>query len=132
MLTKNDEKWLEGRKSLCARCDCYIDHLAGTASCWDGMRKGWEVADCKMFCRSDVTHADFEDAAKFEAMCSARVCNGVFYDWVEKFGFEVGPGHICKEWGLTPSGPECKNCRRSHAECQAMWCRILTEMEMPI
>lgn len=68
MLTEKDKEWLEGRKSLCARCDCYLDHLMGTASCWDGMRKGWDVKECRMFYRSHVAYVDYADAARFEAL----------------------------------------------------------------
>lgn len=81
MLTENDEKWLEDRKFMCSRCNCYIDHLAGTASCWDGMRKGWAVPYCKMFYRSDVSYLDYRDAAEFEA----RVHKHLMYQY-EKVG----------------------------------------------
>lgn len=67
-LTESEKSWLKGRQVLCPRCDCYRDHLKGTATCWDGVRKGWAVTECRMFGRKDVRLVDFEDAVKFEIL----------------------------------------------------------------
>jgi len=129
MLSKNDLKWLEGRKSMCARCDCYIDHLTGHSSCWDGMRKGWAVSDCKMFYRSDVAHVDFEDAAKFEALVAMILTWPIPYRFlqVKVPGQDKGEPlcGICIKKGLAKLSKEglCirtpYECRRMHAMLEA-------------
>lgn len=111
MLNDATLKWLEGRKSMCARCGCYIDHLTGHSSCWDGMRKGWAVSDCKMFYRSDIAHVDFEDAAKFEALVQKRL----MYQYEKAVQCAEVTGAFC------PS-----------RDIMLMFARIDAEEEMPI
>lgn len=127
-LTEAERSWLEGRKSMCLRCDCYIDHLVGAASCWDGMRKGWAVPDCKMFYRADLV-PDYKDVAEFEAKCASLWGYGIFRRWREVFPENRDVCKVCREMRLATSAVP-GYCRRSDTECKRMWCRILTEMEM--
>lgn len=131
MLTDFELKWLEGRKTLCSRCDCYLRHLMNRSSCWDGMRKGWDVRECKMFWRAGCSpsSAEYEDAAKFEALVAMILTWPILYRFlqVKVPGQDTGEAlcDICKKQGLAKLSGEglCVRttfeCRRMHAMLEA-------------
>lgn len=128
MLSENEKSWLEGRKVLCSRCDCFRQHIEGSGTCYRGEKAGWMQVECRFFCRADV-RGGFREAAEFEAQCTLRAHFGVFRDWHSKFGFEDGPCVVCRDAGLAMLDSD-GNCLRTAPECKLMWCRILTEMEI--
>lgn len=110
MLSENDERWLEGRKVLCPRCDHYRDHVEGRSTCYRGEKGGWMQAECRFFYRYDLV-CDFEDAAKFEALVQKHLM------------YEYEKVVQCAE----VTGSFCPN-----RDTMLMFARFSAEEEMPI
>ena len=117
MLTEKEERWLEGRKVLCPRCDHYRDHVEGRSTCHRGEKGGWMQAECRFFQRKDLI-PDYKDAAEFEA----RVGNALL-------GFAC---KHCPDFGKFPVCPYTLNNRPGLEECQQRFARLYAEEEMPI
>lgn len=117
MLTVNDERWLEGRKVLCPRCDHYRDHVEGKSACFRGEKSGWMQAECRFFLRKDLI-PDYKDAAEFEA----KVVKALL-DFACK---------NCPKFGVFPECPYTKQGRDGLEACQQRFARLYVEEEMPV
>lgn len=115
MLTINDERWLEGRKVLCPRCDHYRDHVEGKSACFRGEKSGWMQAECRFFQRNDLI-PDYKDAAEFEARVATKA--------LTRFD-------TCNDC----SGFIFEDCSWDELSCEAVrlkYARLQVEKEMPI
>lgn len=130
MLTINDERWLEGRKVLCPRCDHYRDHVEGKSACFRGEKSGWMQAECRFFQRKDLI-PDYKDVAEFETLCYVRGMKGMLQEWHKEFGEAKDPCVVCHGFRLAKLNDKGV-CVRTDEECRQMWSRILTELEMPV
>lgn len=129
MLSEKEKSWLEGRKVLCPRCDCYRDHIEGTGTCHRGEKAGWMQAECRWFYREDVTDPNYKDAAKFEGIVAMLLANPYPFRFREITALNperLPICRLCKKTGLAKLDAE-GNCKRTQNECRRMQSMICAE-----
>ena len=121
MLTTNDERWLEGRKVLCPRCDHYRDHVEGKSACFRGEKSGWMQAECRFFLRQDLI-PDYKDAAKFEGIVAMLLTDPVSHRFRRVNACtptRTPVCRVCKAGGFAKLDEE-GYCVRRQLECRRM------------
>lgn len=121
MLSEKEKSWLEGRKVLCPRCDCYRDHIEGTGTCSRGEKAGWIQAECRFFQRKDLI-PDYKDAAKFEGIVAMMLANPTAFKFYEDLSDkkEKSPFCVyCKIMGFAKLNKK-KECVRTERECRRL------------
>lgn len=121
MLTEKEERWLEGRKVMCPRCDHYRDHVEGRSACHRGEKGSWMQAECRFFQRQDLI-PDYKDAVKFEGIVAMLLADPAPYRFRVVCPSNPNRVPVCKICKIMKRAKLDKegNCVRKQMECRRM------------